>query len=390
VVAEKLNMNANQAATNVDPTKIDAGGKDVLSAVQSVREVLKARGEALEAFRKMLLEQREELEKARADFAAEQNLLCDEFEARGNELAERESALEELEKEATAARHQHEIDVQRVAERQTELEEWSLRLDTRETGLNERERTLDDREMSMSKEFEGVRERIAAIDEERAKIELQVAELEKSRAEFAAKYESFESEKTAHAEAAKSLAAERSEVEQEKGQIEGEREKLRTAHNQLNEKKTEIEKAEAGLDERRKALEVEMQEARAELEATLEEARANSEAELARALAEASEARAAADRERDEAADLKAQWRQKIEEIENAGDTLASLKAQLEEEVGTLADPENDLLGEFELPTSLLSRDGGQPTPVEKQAQAAVDRFQKLCRDARRRAIGLR
>jgi chromosome segregation ATPase len=382
-------MSANQAPAevgrpdNAEPPvpgngkpkeNFDSSGRDILTAVQSVREVLKARGEALEAFRKVLVEQHRELEVSKAEFAEQQNELCDGFEAREGSLAQREDALHSLEKDLNAARSEHEQEVARFGNRHTELEDLSARLDIRGAALDERESAVDVRESASHKEFEGAREALASFEEDRNRLKSQNSQFDALRVRFEEERALWETQKAAHDAAAAQFQADRSKLD-------ADREKLRNAHNLLNEKKGEIEVAEADLDERARLLEKET--------ASL---RASYEKELGGERAQLAELKAAAARERDQAVDARAQWRQKVEELDNAGDTLSSLQVALEAEVGSITDSSTDVLGDFELP-SISTRSRGEdavPSEAEEQAKAAVDRFQKLCRDARRRAIGLR
>lgn len=307
----------------------DSSGRDVLTAVQSLREVLKARGEALEAFRQVLVEQHRALEAAKAEFAEQQNELCDGFEAREASLTEREDALKVLEAELSSARAEHEREVAMFGNRQTELEEWSARLDSRGTALDQREATVEEREASARQESEGVRESLASFEEDRARLKSQSSQFEALRARFEEERGVWENQKSAHDAAVKQFEADRQKLE-------ADREKIRNAHNQLNEKRTEIEVSEADLDERARLLEKET----ASLRAAYEKELGSERAQLA-------ELKAAAARERDQAVDARAQWRQKVEELDNAGDTLSSLQVALEAEVGSIADAQSDVLGDF-------------------------------------------
>ncbi len=70
--------------------------------------------------------------------------------------------------------------------------------------------------------------------------------------------------------------------------------------------------------------------------------------------------------------------------------SLIGLQQTLEDELGKVADSTSDLLPAIEAEEEKAkSQDGDASVPAaQKQAKASIERFQKLCRDAKRRAIG--
>ena len=89
---------------------------------------------------------------------------------------------------------------------------------------------------------------------------------------------------------------------------------------------------------------------------------------------------------------LRRRWEEKINELNTASTNLSALREQLVEEVGHISNERTDLLNRFGLTERSWAKgsaaDGGLPSTVEPTPPASVERYQKLCRDARRRAIG--
>ena len=81
-----------------------------------------------------------------------------------------------------------------------------------------------------------------------------------------------------------------------------------------------------------------------------------------------------------------------MREVEGASKQVAELQAQLEAELGRLAEQEDDLLPRYGLTREAVAA-GAKPTAdvagaAAPQARESLERFRKLCRDAKRRAIG--
>jgi hypothetical protein len=72
----------------------------------------------------------------------------------------------------------------------------------------------------------------------------------------------------------------------------------------------------------------------------------------------------------------------KMREVAAASAQVAELRRQLETELGHLAAQEDDLLPRYGVPPT-----AGIPAPPPSKAAEALDRFRKLCRDAKRKAI---
>jgi peptidoglycan hydrolase CwlO-like protein len=97
-------------------------------------------------------------------------------------------------------------------------------------------------------------------------------------------------------------------------------------------------------------------------------------------------------KQKDEMIALRQRWEAKINELNAASTNLTTLREQLVEEVGHISNERTDLLSRFGLTERSWGRgaeaNGGVPPTAEPPVSASVERYQKLCRDARRRAIG--
>jgi len=86
-----------------------------------------------------------------------------------------------------------------------------------------------------------------------------------------------------------------------------------------------------------------------------------------------------------------------MREIDQARTSLTSLQNQLEQELDKASEQRGELLPKYGL-TEQEAEQGQPPvadvpsspktTAAEEEARSALERFQKLCRDSRRRAIG--
>ncbi|MCZ6683027.1 MAG: hypothetical protein O7B26_07575, partial [Planctomycetota bacterium] len=98
------------------------------------------------------------------------------------------------------------------------------------------------------------------------------------------------------------------------------------------------------------------------------------------------------DRREKEVSAMRKEWDQKMQGLESAQASLAELQRQLKQELNKTVDTKNELLPVFglngESDQDGKPNNGEIPKPLQKQARESVKRFQKLCRDARRRAIG--
>ena len=85
------------------------------------------------------------------------------------------------------------------------------------------------------------------------------------------------------------------------------------------------------------------------------------------------------------------EWDARLRELNVARDSLGALQSQLEQELSRAADQKSELLSKYGAGTEAgdgTSVDGDLPSPAELNARESIERFHKLCRDAKRRAIG--
>lgn len=74
-----------------------------------------------------------------------------------------------------------------------------------------------------------------------------------------------------------------------------------------------------------------------------------------------------------------------MKELDAARESLGAIQRQLEQELDKAAAQRDDLLPR-------IGGSGGahvpSPGPAEQKSRESIERFQKLCRDAKRKAIG--
>jgi len=82
-----------------------------------------------------------------------------------------------------------------------------------------------------------------------------------------------------------------------------------------------------------------------------------------------------------------------MREVTTARDSLVALQGQLDSELGKVVEQKNDLLPQYGLPEgespNAENTAQGVPQVDDQEARESLGRFQKLCRDAKRRAIGV-
>ena len=122
-----------------------------------------------------------------------------------------------------------------------------------------------------------------------------------------------------------------------------------------------------------------------------EETFTGKEAELTSLSAELDEKQQMLKQEQAELARIKQEYEGHMREVATARDSLATLQNQLESEISKVVEQKNDLLPEYGLAEGDSGGQGqadrGVPV-VDKEARKSLERFQKLCRDAKRRAVG--
>ncbi len=332
-----------------DVENAEAMGQDVLATVHTLREMVAARAQALEGFRAALVEQHARLEEEREAFAQQQNELCDHYETRETELGERETRCLTHEKEAVQSREAQEGEVEQL---RADLEARLDALTTRQSDIDEREQKVEERGSEQAAERQAIDAQLKELEGDRAKLEPLKTELAEAEAAAARDRGELEEMQARH-------LSEREAFESERERIIQERSELQARHDDLLARAEEIEAREQDLEKEAEVVKQSVQHA---------------------------------DQQRSELTLLQQQWKSKVDDFGTASSSLSALKQQLESEIGMIAGGKDDVLADYAsgdadffagLPT------GDTPTPAQQAANGAVDRFQKLCRDARRRAIGI-
>lgn len=211
---------------------------------------------------------------------------------------------------------------------------------------------------------------------------------------------------------AQALEAERQELETARQQLLAQQRELAAREQRWAEQSHELERRARGLEALEQELgkgRQELQErwAAAEADRTALEQRSAAIEDSARALhagheelAAARESLAAREAElmyadqvvRSRDADLDAEWRSRLREVEQARERVAMLQSRLEAELARVTHRHVGLAPEHESAADELASGGQVPTgptiPASVADREALERLQKLSRDARRRATG--
>ncbi|MBI5503704.1 MAG: hypothetical protein HY899_02810 [Deltaproteobacteria bacterium] len=338
--------------SGLDPTRVASMSREVVGAVQMIRDMLKARSEVLESCRSTLIEQQNQLAEQRARFEQDRMALCDEYDAREAEVSERERRYEGMEERVQQLTVAFESEASSITERYEEIRRQALATEEKAHELDARERILDDLEKEFREQKAQFETRIATLDADREKLRVAGKQLGEAKARFLKEHDEWQVARDEHA----------SVVEQ----FEEDRQALAASEQAFEEHVR-------ALDDQRQAL-VRRESLITEKEGTLE-LRLNQ-----------------AEKQKEELLSLRRRWEEKMAELSDASTSLASLQEQLAVEMGHITTDRSELLDRFGLSDKGWSNgqvpDGGLPRAIEQPAPAAVERYQKLCRDARRRAIG--
>jgi hypothetical protein len=87
---------------------------------------------------------------------------------------------------------------------------------------------------------------------------------------------------------------------------------------------------------------------------------------------------------------MRLEWETRMREVTAARDSLAALQKQLDAELNAVIEQKNDLLPKYGLEENIAGAkaDRGVPSVADQEARGSLERFQKLCRDAKRKALG--
>ncbi len=81
-------------------------------------------------------------------------------------------------------------------------------------------------------------------------------------------------------------------------------------------------------------------------------------------------------------------WQAKMEELERSRKSLADLQREVEGEVSKVASETSELMPRYGVTEHGVAATGGLPKVGSAKHRGSVERFQKLRRDAKRKAIG--
>lgn len=321
----------------VNVEELDSLGRAVVADMRAIREQLAARNTALEECYTSLLEFHGELVGQHETLEQREKELCAHYEQRQADIAAREQRCTQQEEHLRA-------ESARVVCAQGELERLRAELAPRcqaaealEAKLKSHSATLSAREQELAASAREIDARSRATEEGLARVQAAEAELNARSAQLAARSQELDAQRSA-----------------------------------LTAKEDELRKESEGTVRREAAVQAQ-------------------QAELERMMAEAERQRAVFDEEEAALHHAQAEAAAMISEVETARGNLAKLQKQLQEELNALAEQKGELLMRYGL------AQGGDGTPQsagplpklpDGKNRASADRFQKLCRDAKRKAIG--
>lgn len=324
-------------AADVDLGAIQAMGRDLVASMQSVRELLEARAEALDACRAALEEHHQKMVADGKALGELETQTCGEIEARLAEVTKREEACAKREKELAAA-------VKSADESNHRVYQEKSKLDDMEKDLVEREKAVQ----ALAEELKTDRQK-------------------------------FGEDRDRNEEAARKLKADLAKFQADRAHWES--------------RHAEVSALEMKLTQLRKNLDDDMQKFQSDREALAHEKKAlvTREQELSALSTALEKRRADVERRESSAAEYERQWDEKLKELNTARDSLASLQRHLETELTRVTGQKEDLLPKYgvsepDIKGAPANKD--VPSPADAEARASLERFQKLCRDAKRRAIG--
>ena len=333
------------SSTDFDSKRIEMMGQEVVGAMRGLRELLDARAKALEACRLALADEYRKLDEERSSFSIEQLELCERIEQREAELAAREKEYEGLKVQAE----------QLASTQKSQLEE-----------LRQRDEQANLRLAEMDKKVEELTARESAATAAMQKVEEQRMALEKERLDIEEARKEF-------GQASANMDEARARIAQKQQDIAKFEASVTTQQQQLAEQQKAFAAQQDALAQERKATESR----RVELESIAQQLEAGRQ-ELAS--------------QREMLAASQTEWDVKLRELQAASSSLASLQKHLDVEINTISEQTDELLPQYGVTRESANQgapaDKGMPTAQEHAANESLERFQKLCRDAKRRAIG--
>jgi len=340
MIANAKNAPANAAGgPTVDVRQLETMGRDLVASMQTVRELLEARADALESCRTALEAHHQKMVADGKALGELESQTCGEIESRLAEVAKREEACAKREKELNAAVKAKDETTQQILKQKADVEGQAKDIADREQSIQ-----------TLAQELKAERKK-----------------LEEERAAF---------EATSH-----KLSTDAAKFQQDRAHWES--------------RHAEINAQEMQLAQMRKTLDDDMQKFVSDRENMARErkAQATREQELASLSGALEKRKLDIERREASAGEYERQWDEKLRELNTARDALASLQRQLESELTKVVGQRDDLLPRYGVSETDVKQ--GTPaakdvpsSPADQEARASLERFQKLCRDAKRRAIG--
>lgn len=342
----------NVLDSGLDPTRVASMSREVVGAVQMIRDMLKARADVLESCRATLLQEQEALAEQREQFEQDRLALCEEYDAREAEVAERERRYEGIDERVRSLTEAFETEGRTLSQRYEEVCAQAAAAEAKAQELAARERVLEELEREFGEQKKQFEKRIASLDADREKLRVSGKQLGEAKARFLKEHDDWQVARDEHAKAV-------AKFEEDCKALAEAEEELQTRVHSLNDERQELARRESLLAEKEGTLELRLNQA---------------------------------EQQKEELLALRQRWEDKIAELSDASTSLASLQEQLTVEMGNITTDRSELLARFGLSEKAWSNgqapDGGMPGKMEQPAPVAIERYQKLCRDARRRAIG--
>ena len=328
----------------VDVKQIEQMGQEVVAAMRSLRELLDARATALEACRQALAEHYERFGKEREAFASEQAGLCESVERREAELAKQRAESNRLRKEAAKLTAANDERLEKLRRRDEESQSRLREVGAQEAALAQREASLE----HARQEVEGQQ---ATLEEERSALDGLKRELTDASARLERDKGEYQVQERQHADLKEELDRSRKQLAEQQRTISAQLTSIAQERESLQAREAELEQLRRDLADRNREL----------------------------------------DKQQGQLAALQEEWDGKLRELNAASASLAALQEQLDGELTSLTNQTDELLPQYGVTGDLphgASAEGGMPSAAEEAADKSVERFRKLCRDAKRRVIG--
>lgn len=331
----KARKQEEKAPTATEPTvdlkRIAAMGKEIINALQSLRELLGARATALEHCGAALEEHHTQLlEKAKSSERQEAEV-CRQLEQREVELGKREDRCAQLEQDRNELEKARDHQSAELLKRKQEMDAQASEIESRRHAVAEVAASLANKEQRLADGQKAVDEKSSELEAERLRIEGSSREFREKAAGFQERASDLDAQHATLDEAQAELHQQSEQLEKRSDEIEGMSNNLGQREDELGQRETDLAAQEDVVS-------------------------------------------------------------RKVADLQCAQTNLAELQKQLNDELTRLADSKNDLLPVYGLTDQGLQTGepatGGVPEMAGIKARASVERFQKLCRDAKRRAVG--